>query len=245
MTGNRRVAIVTGSSKGIGAAIAMRLASDGFAVVVNYSSSAGPANDVVAAIEAHGGAAIAIRANVSESASVSLSFDGAREAFGGIDTVVNNAGIMQLSRIADTSDELWQKTLAINLTGTFNGMREAARRLRDGGRIINFSSSVVGLYQPSYAAYAATKSAIEAMTHIVAKELGSREITVNTVAPGPVGTDLFLYEKSDEQVANIAKMSPLGRIGEPNDIASVVSFLAGPDSSWINGQVIRANGGVV
>ncbi len=245
MTGNRRVAIVTGSSKGIGAAIAMRLASDGFAVVVNHSSSAGPANDVVAAIEAHGGAAIAIRANVSESASVSRLFDGAREAFGGIDTVVNNAGIMQLSRIADTSDELWQKTLAINLTGTFNGMREAARRLRDGGRIINFSSSVVGLYQPSYAAYAATKSAIEAMTHIVAKELGSREITVNTVAPGPVGTDLFLYEKSDEQVANIAKMSPLGRIGEPNDIASVVSFLAGPDSSWINGQVIRANGGVV
>jgi len=245
MTGHRRVAIITGSSKGIGAAIAKRLASDGFSVVVNYSSNAAPANDVVAAIEAHGGTAIAMRANVAEPASVARLFDGTVDAFGGVDVLVNNAGIMRLATLAETSDELWQETLTINLTGTFNGMREAAKRLRDGGRIVNFSSSVVGLYQPAYAAYAATKSAVEAMTHVVAKELGPRKITVNTVAPGPVGTDLFLSDKSDEQVAAIAKMSPAGRIGEPNDIASVVSFLAGPDSFWVSGQVIRVNGGVV
>jgi len=124
-------------------------------------------------------------------------------------------------------------------------MREAARRMRDGGRIVNFSSSVVGLYQPTYAIYAATKAAVEAMTHILAKELGPRRITVNAVAPGPVGTDLFLTGKSDEQVAAISKMNPLGRLGTPEDIARVVAFLAGPDSTWVNGQVIRANGGVI
>jgi len=245
MASTRKVAIVTGSSKGIGAAIAKRLATDGMAVVVNYASSAGPAEKVAAGIIAAGGSAIAVRADVADAAAVTALFNAAERAFGGVDILINNAGIMKLAPLAETSDALWHQTLSINLTGPFNGMREAAKRLREGGRIVNFSSSVVGLYQPTYAAYAATKSAIEAMTHIVAKELGPRRITVNAVAPGPVGTDLFLADKSDEQVASIAKMNPAGRIGEPDDIARVVAFLAGPDSIWINGQVIRANGGVI
>ncbi len=245
MASKAKVAIVTGSSKGIGAAIAQRLAADGSSVVVNYSSGVGPAEKVVAGIVAAGGSAIAARADVGDSASVSALFDAAEQAFGGVDVLVNNAGIMKLAPLAETSDELWEQTLAINLTGAFNGMREAAKRLRDGGRIVNFSSSVVGLYQPTYAAYAATKGAIEAMTHILAKELGPRRITVNAVAPGPVGTELFLNDKTGEQVAAIAKMNPAGRIGEPDDIARIVAFLASPDSAWVSGQVIRANGGVI
>ncbi|MDR6955439.1 3-oxoacyl-[acyl-carrier protein] reductase [Ancylobacter sp. 3268] len=244
MASTAKVAIVTGSSKGIGAAIAQRLAADGLSVVVNYSSGAGPAAEVVAGIVAAGGSAIAVRADVADRASVSALFDAAEQAFGGVDVLVNNAGIMKLAPLSETSDELWQQTVAINLTGAFHGMREAAKRLRNGGRIVNFSSSVVGLYQPTYAAYAATKGAVEAMTHILAKELGPRHITVNAVAPGPVETELFLADKTDQQVTAIAKMNPAGRIGEPEDIARVVSFLASSDSAWVNGQVIRINGGV-
>ncbi len=240
-----RVAIITGSSKGIGATIAERLARDGMSVIINYASSAQAADAVANRIAGAGGSALAVRADVSDPAAMSALFDAAEKAFGGVDVLVNNAGIMKLAPVAETSDELWQQTLAINLTGAFYGMREAAKRLRHGGRIVNFSSSVVGLYQPTYAAYAATKGAIEAMTHILAKELGPRRITVNAVAPGPVGTELFLADKTDEQVAAIAKMNPAGRIGEPDDIARVVAFLASPDSFWVNGQVIRANGGVV
>ena len=165
--------------------------------------------------------------------------------FGGVDALVNNAGIMKLKPVAETEDALFDQHIAINLKGTFNGLREASRRMRDGGRIVSFSSSVVGLYQPTYAAYAATKGAVEAMTHILAKELGKRGITVNAVAPGPVATELFLGDKSEEQVAAVTKMIPLGRLGEPDDIARVVAFLVGPDGGWLNGQVLRANGGVV
>jgi 3-oxoacyl-[acyl-carrier protein] reductase len=240
-----RVAIITGSSKGIGAAIAERLACDGMSVVINYASSAQAADAVADRITGAGGSALAVKADVSDPAAVSSLFDAAEKTFGGVDVLVNNAGIMRLAPLAEITDALWQQTLAINLTGPFNGMREAAKRLREGGRIVNFSSSVVGLYQPTYAAYAASKGAIEAMTHILAKELGTRRITVNAVAPGPVATDLFLADKSDEQVAAIAKMNPAGRIGEPEDIVKVVAFLAGSDSTWINGQIIRANGGVV
>ncbi len=152
---------------------------------------------------------------------------------------------MKLTPLAETEDALFDRHVAINLKGTFNGLREASRRMRDGGRIVSFSSSVVGLYQPTYAAYAATKGAVEAMTHILAKELGQRGITVNAVAPGPVATELFLGDKSEEQVAAVTKMIPLGRLGEPEDIARVVAFLVGPDGGWVNGQVLRANGGVV
>jgi 3-oxoacyl-[acyl-carrier protein] reductase len=245
MAAETRVAIVTGSSRGIGAAIAERLAADGLAVVVNYTGNVAPADKVVAKIKAAGGQAIAVKADVSDANSVTAMFDTAEKVFGGVDVLVNNAGIMKLAPLAETSDELWNQTIAINLSGVFYGLREAAKRLREGGRIVNFSSSVVGLYQPTYAAYAATKGAIEAMTHVLSKELGSKKITVNAIAPGPVATGLFLNDKTEDEIRPIVGRTPLGRLGEPEDIARAVSFLVGPDGGWINGQILRANGGII
>ena len=240
-----RGAIVTGGSRGIGAAISRRLAADGFAVAVNFAGRTAEAEAEVAAIRAAGGQAVAIQADVSDAAAMRRLFDATEQAFGGVDVLVNNAGIMQLAKIADSDDALFERHLAINLRGVFNGLREAARRLRAGGRIINFSSSVVGLYQPTYGVYAATKAAVEAMTHVLANEMRGRNITVNAVAPGPTGTDLFLTGKPPELVERIAKAAPLERLGRPDDIAGVVAFLAGPDGAWVNGQVLRANGGLV
>jgi 3-oxoacyl-[acyl-carrier protein] reductase len=172
-------------------------------------------------------------------------FDAAETAFGGVDVLVNNAGIMQLAPLADTEDALFDRTIAVNLKGTFNTLREAGRRLHDGGRIVNFSTSVVGLNFPGYGVYVATKAAVESMTRVLSKELRGRAITVNAVAPGPTGTDLFLKGKTSEQVAQLAGLAPLERLGTPEDIASVVAFLAGSDGGWVNGQVLRANGGVI
>jgi 3-oxoacyl-[acyl-carrier protein] reductase len=240
-----RVAIVTGASRGIGAAVARRLASDGFRVVVNYAGSAKAAAELVNAIEKAGGRAIAAQADVSDPLAVKRMFDTAEAAYGGVDVLVNNAGIMKLAPVAQVDDATFDQTIAINLKGTFNGLREAAKRLRDGGRIVSFSSSVVGLCQPTYGVYAATKAAVEALTHILAKELGSRRITVNAVAPGPVATELFLEGKDQATIDRIKQMNPLGRLGQVDDIANVVSLLVAPDSGWINGQVVRANGGVI
>jgi 3-oxoacyl-[acyl-carrier protein] reductase len=245
MQDNRRTAIVTGSSRGIGAAVAERLAGDGFAIVVNYSGDAAPAEQLVSGIEATGGRAIACRADVADPASVAMMFDAAEAAFGGVDVLVNNAGIMTLATIADSDDALIDRHLAINLKGTINTMREAAKRLRNSGRVVNFSSSVVGLYQPTYGIYAATKAGVEALTHVFSKELRGRDITVNAVAPGPTATKLFLDGKDRKTVETIAGMAPLGRLGEPEDIAAVVAFLVGPDGGWVNGQILRANGGVI
>ncbi|CAN7629523.1 SDR family oxidoreductase [Phyllobacterium sp. LjRoot231] len=239
-----KVAIVTGASRGIGAAIAERLASDGFTVVVNYAGSAKEAQDLVSKIEASGGKAITAQANVSDAAAVRRMFDSAEAAFGGIDVLVNNAGVLKTIPLADTSDEEYDRHFAINTKGTFNTLREAAKRLKDGGRIVNFSSTTVGLNMPGYALYNGTKAAVEAFTHVFAKELRGRNITVNAVAPGPIATDLFLNGKSEELIATFAKMPPLERLGQPNDIANVVSFLVGPDAGWVNGQILRANGGV-
>jgi len=242
-----KVALVTGSSRGIGAAIAKRLAADGFSVIINYAGRAGDAEAVVKAIKAAGGRAAAVQADISAPADVSSLFDQTVELFGGIDVLVNNAGIMQpgLVNLADTDDTLFARLVAVNLKGTFHSLRLAAGRLRAGGRIINFSSSIVGLALPGYSVYAGTKAAIEAMTHIFAKELRGRAITVNAVAPGPTATDLLLNGKTPEQISQLAKMPPLERLGTPEDIAAAVSFLAGPDGAWINGQVLRANGGLV
>jgi 3-oxoacyl-[acyl-carrier protein] reductase len=240
-----RVAIVTGASRGIGAAIAERLAADGFTVVVNYAGRAADAEALVAKIEAAGGHAIPAQADVSDPAAVARMFDAAQAAFGGIDVVVNNAGVMKLATIADSDDALFDSQIAINLKGSFNMLREAAKRLREGGRIINLSSSVVGLYQPTYAVYAATKAGVEAMTHILAKELRGRNITVNAVAPGPTATALFLDDKPQTLVDQISRAAPLERLGQPEDIARTVAFLTGPDGGWINGQVLRANGGII
>ncbi len=240
-----KVAIVTGASRGIGAAVAERLARDGFAVVINYSANAQPAEGLARAIEAKGGRAIAAKADVSDPSAVRGMFDAAERAFGGVNVLVNNAGIMKLAKIADSDDALFDQQIAVNLKGSFNAMREAARRLRDGGRIVNFSTSVVGTKLETYSVYAATKSAVETMTAILSKELRGRNITVNAVAPGPTATDLFLDGKSPELVERMAKMNPLERLATPEDIASVVAFLVGPDGGWINGQVLRANGGMV
>ncbi|MCO4318754.1 SDR family oxidoreductase [Phyllobacterium sp. 21LDTY02-6] len=242
---DRRVAIVTGASRGIGAGIAERLAKDGFTVIVNYAGRHQDAEAVVAGIEAGGGQAIAAQADVSDPQAVARMFDAAEAAFGGIDMLVNNAGIMALKPIADSDDAMFDRMMAINLKGSFNCMREAARRVRDGGRIINLSTSVVGIRLETYGIYAATKAAVETMGAILSKEMRGRSITVNTVAPGPTATDLFLDGKTPELVERLAKMNPLERLGTPADIASVVAFLAGPDGGWINGQVVRANGGMV
>ena len=240
-----KVAIVTGASRGIGAAVAERLASDGFTVIINYSGDAKSAGTLAGKIEGEGGRALAAKADVSDAEAVRGMFDAAEAAFGGVDVLINNAGIMKLAKIADSDDALFDQQIAVNLKGTFNTLREAARRLRDGGRIVNFSTSVVGTKLETYAVYAATKSAVETMTAILSKELRGRNITVNAVAPGPTATDLFLNGKSPELVDRFAKMNPLERLGTPQDIAAAVSFLAGPDGSWINGQVLRANGGMV
>jgi 3-oxoacyl-[acyl-carrier protein] reductase len=242
---DQKIAIITGASRGIGAAVAERLANDGFTVVVNYAGSAAPANALVAKIEKAGGRAMTAQADVSDPTAVIRMFDSAEAAYGGVDVLVNNAGIMQLSMIGETTDEVFDRQIAINLKGVFNGMREAAKRLRNGGRIINFSSSVVGLYQPSYGVYAATKAGIEAMTHILSKELRGRNITVNAVAPGPTATALFLDGKPQEVIDHLSKLAPLERLGQPEDIAAAVAILAGPDGAWINGQVLRANGGII
>ena len=240
-----KVALVTGASRGIGAAIAERLAAEGFTVVVNYAGSEAAAEALVRKIEDKGGKAIAARADIADPAAVARLFDTAEAAFGGVDVLVNNAGIMVLSPVADTDDENFDRQIAINLKGSFNTLREAGRRLRDGGRVINLSSSVVGLLQPGYGVYAATKAAVEALTAVMAKEMRGRHITVNAVAPGPVGTELFLNGKSPELVDRLAKAAPLERLGEPEDIAAAVAFLAGPDGAWINGQTLRSNGGII
>jgi 3-oxoacyl-[acyl-carrier protein] reductase len=240
-----KVAIVTGASRGIGAAVAERLADDGLTVVINYSGDVKSAEALARKIEAKGGRALTARADVSDVNAVRGMFDAAEAAFGGVDVLVNNAGIMKLAKIADSDDSLFDLQVAVNLKGTFNTLREAARRLRDGGRIINFSTSVVGIRLETYGVYAATKSAVETLTAILSKELRGRSITVNAVAPGPTATDLFLKGKSQELIDRMAKMNPLERLGTPADIASAVAFLAGPDGSWINGQVLRANGGMV
>ncbi|KQX44975.1 MULTISPECIES: SDR family oxidoreductase [unclassified Ensifer] len=240
MSNSNKVALVTGASRGIGAEIARRLAGDGFKIVVNYAGRTEAAKAVADEIIGGGGDARVIQADVSDAGAVAAMFDTATQAFGGVDVVVNSAGIMKLAPIADVTDD----TIAINLKGAFNVCREAAKRLRNDGRIINVSSSVIGMRLPTYGIYIATKAAVEGLTQVLAQEMRGRGIRVNAIAPGPVATELFLSGKSPELLFRMAKMNPLERLAEPEDIARVVSFLAGPEGAWINGQVIRANGGM-
>lgn len=240
-----KVAIVTGASRGIGAVIAKQLASEGFAVAINYANSANEASKRVVELRQAGHRAIAIKADVANAEDVRRMFDETEAQLGKVDVLINNAGILKVMPLAQHSDELFEQTFNIHARGTFNTLREAATRLNDGGRIVNFSSSTVGMNLPGYAVYIASKAAVESLTQVFAKEMRGRQITVNAVAPGPVATDLFLHGKSEEQIQNFAKMAPLERLGQPEDIARVVSFLVGPDSAWVNGQILRANGGLV
>ncbi|MFC8826290.1 SDR family oxidoreductase [Streptomyces sp. NPDC057137] len=240
----RRVVIVTGGSRGIGRESAERLAADGHAVVVNYAGNRTEAEATVAAITEAGGTAMAFRADVADEVAVSALFDATEEAFGGVDVLVHAAGVMSVTPLVDTELDALDRIHRTNIRGTFVVDQQAARRLRSGGAIINFSSSVLGLAFPGYTAYAASKGAVEAMTLILARELRGRDITVNAVAPGPTATALFLDGKDEETISNLAAQAPLERLGRPEDIAEVVSFLAGP-ARWVNGQVLRANGGII
>ena len=237
-------AIVTGASKGIGAAIARRLARDGFAVIVNYAGSKSAAEALVAEIEAAGGQARAVQADVADPAQVAQLFDACEAAYGAPHLLVNNAGIMSLAPLAETEDAAFDAMIAVNLKGVFTCLREGARRLPDGARIVSISTTALAVNFPGYAAYCAAKAGVDAMTPILAKELGPRRITVNAVAPGPVATDLYLAGKTQADLDRVASMVPAGRIGAPDDIAATVAMLAGPDGDWINGQVLRANGGM-
>ncbi len=244
MSNNTKVALVTGGSRGIGAEITRRLARDGFAVAINYASDAAAAEALVAQLTADGTRAMAVCADVAQADQVSTMFTSIEQTLGRIDILVNNAGVLQLSPLAQASDELFARSFAINTQGVFNTLRLAATRLNDGGRIINLSSSVLALRLPGYGIYSATKAAVEALTGVFAKELRGRGITVNAVAPGPVASELFLNGKTAEEGQAFARMAPLERLGQPEDIAGVVAFLAGADGLWINGQVLRANGGL-
>src|SRR5258708_17565417 len=218
-----KVAIVTGASGGSGAAVGERLAADGFTVVINYSGDAKSAEALARKVEGRGGRALTAKADVSDPNAVRGMFDAAEAAFRGVDVLVNNAGIMKLGKIADSDDAMFDRQVAINLKGSFNAMREAAKRLRNGGRIINFSTSVVGVKLETYGVYAATKAAIETMSAILPKEMRGRSITVNAIAPGPVATDLFLNGKSPELIDRMSRMNPLERLGTPEDIAARLS----------------------
>ncbi|WP_053226120.1 SDR family oxidoreductase [Solirubrobacter soli] len=240
---SQRVALVTGGSRGIGRAVVRRLAADGFKVVVNYARNAAEADAAVAEVGA--GNALAVRADVADEAAVAALFEAAVERFGGVDVVVHAAGRMDLAPLAEFDLGVLDEQLRVNVRGTFVVSQQAVRRLREGGALINFSSSVVGLAFPTYSGYAATKGAVEAMTLVLARELRGRDVTVNVVAPGPTATDLFLDGKDQETIDRLAAQPPLQRLGQPEDIANVVSFLAGPDGRWVNGQVLRANGGVI
>jgi 3-oxoacyl-[acyl-carrier protein] reductase len=238
-----RVAIVTGASRGIGRVIAQRLARDGFTVVANYAGNHASADQTVALIEQAGGRAIAVQGDVADPADMQRLFDTASTTFGHVDVVVNSAGVMANHVIAEGNVEAFDRLLQTNLRGAFLVLSQAARHVRAGGRIIALSTSVIAKAFPTYGAYIASKVGVEGLVHVLANELRGRDITVNAVAPGPVATQLFLDGKSDEQIAQIAKLPPLERLGTPDDIAGVVAFLAGPEGGWVNAQVLRANGG--
>jgi len=243
MTGSM-VAVVTGGSRGIGRAVAVRLARDGVAVVVGYGASPQAADEIVASVRLAGGSAVAVRADVADAAEVGALFERAESEFGGVDIVVTSAGILRPALIAEATDNDFTEQVEVNIRGTFNALREGARRVRDGGRIVTLSSTTLALNAPGYGVYNATKGAVEGFTRVLAKELGARRVTVNAVAPGPVETQLFLAGKSASDVRRLAGLAPAGRIGQPVDVADAVALLVSPEAGWISGQVIRVNGGV-
>lgn len=237
-----KVALVTGASRGIGAAVALHLAKAGAKIIVNYTGGLEAAQQTVAAIDAAGGEAIALQADVSNPEQVKAMFDAAIAHFGKIDVLVNNAGVMITKLLKDTTDEDFTRQFEVNVRGTFNTLREAATRLAEGGSIINFSSTTTRVMMPTYATYVATKGAVEQLTRIFAKEVGARGINVNAVLPGPTNTELFTKGKPQEVIDRLASLNAFNRLGEPDDIAKTVAFLASDDAKWISGQTIGLNG---
>ncbi|WP_046656775.1 SDR family oxidoreductase [Lysobacter capsici] len=240
-----KAALVTGASRGIGRAIALRLAADGYAVVVNYAGNAASADAVVAQIEANGGQAIAAQGDVADPADMQRVFELALQTYGRLDAVVNSAGVMPYVPIAGGDLGEFDRVIHTNLRGSFIVLGLAAQHLSDGGRIVALSTSVIGKAFPNYGPYIASKAGVEGLVHVLANELRGRNITVNAVAPGPVGTELFFNGKTEEQIAHFVSLAPLERLGQPEEIASAVAFLTGPDGSWVNSQVLRVNGGYV
>jgi 3-oxoacyl-[acyl-carrier protein] reductase len=240
-----KVAIVTGASRGIGRAIALRLGQDGATVVVNYAGNAEKAEEVVTTIEQAGSRALRVQADVSKVADVRRLFDTTIDQFQRLDILVNNAGVILYKPMVDIQEEEFDRIMAINVKGTFFACQQAAKRMSNGGRIINFSSSTTAMMLPTYTAYVATKGAVEQLTHVLAKELGPRKITVNAISPGPTDTELFSEGKTEQEKQRLGQLSAFGRLGQPEDIASVVSLLVSDDAQWITGQNIRANGGTI
>lgn len=237
-----KVALVTGASRGIGAAVALHLAKAGAKIIVNYTGGLEAAQQTVATIQSTGGEAIALQADVANPGQVKAMFDAAIAHFGKIDVLVNNAGIMITKLLKDTTDEDFTRQFEVNVRGTFNTLREAATRLADGGSIINFSSTTTRVMMPTYATYVATKGAVEQLTRVFAKEVGARGINVNAVLPGPTNTELFTKGKPQELIDRLASLNAFNRLGEPDDIAKTVAFLASDDAKWISGQTIGLNG---
>jgi 3-oxoacyl-[acyl-carrier protein] reductase len=240
-----KVALVTGASRGIGRAIAVRLGQDGAAVIVNYSGNHEAARETVSAVEAASGRALAVQGDVGKVGDIQRLFDAAIQHFGKLDILVNNAGIMFNKPMVDVTEDEYDRIFAVNVKGTFFACQQAAKRMADGGRIINFSSSTTAMMLPTYGTYVATKGAVEQLTHILAKELGSRGITVNVISPGPTDTELFKQGKTEQDIQRFAQLAALGRLGQPEDIADVVALLVSDDANWITGQNIRANGGTI
>ena len=239
-----KVAIVTGASRGIGRAIALRLSQEGASVVVNYARGAEQAKDVVSAIEAAGGKALAVQADVSKTAEIRDLFDRTQETYSQIDILVNNAGVILYKPVAEVTEAEFDNLFAINVKGTFFACQEAAKRMAEGGRIVNFSSSTTATMMPTYGVYVATKGAVEQLTRSLAKELGDRQITVNVISPGPTDTELFTIGKTAEQIQRFTQMTALGRLGKVEDIGDVTAFLCSEQARWITGQNIRVNGGI-
>ncbi|MBC2458901.1 SDR family oxidoreductase [Clostridium beijerinckii] len=240
-----KVAIITGASRGIGSAIAKQLSALGAKVVVNYSNNAVKAEEVVEEITKSGEQAVAIKADVSNIKDVERLFSETITKFGKIDILVNNAGVILYKLLSDVTEEEFDKLFNINVKGTYFACQQAMKHMEDNGRIINFSTSVVGSMFPTYSVYAATKGAVEQITRQLAKEFGPKKITINAVAPGPINTELFNVGKTDEQIEAIRQMNSFGRIGEPDDIANAIEFLVSDKAQWITGQTLRINGGYV
>ena len=239
-----KVILVTGASRGIGAAVARKLAADGASIIINYAGDKAGAEALVAELQQQGTNAIALQADVSKADEVKKMFDDAITHFGRIDVLVNNAGVMITKLLKDTTDEDFTRQFDVNVKGVFNTLREAATRLADKGSIINFSTSVNRIMLPTYSTYVATKAAVEQLTRVFAKEVGNRGINFNSISPGPTNTELFTKGKSEETITRLATLSAFNRIGEPEDIAGLVSFLASDGAKWISAQNIGINGGM-